>query len=280
MRAAVRPAHHRLVRRAGIEPDVERVGELAIARRRRRRSPRSSPRTTPRCRLLRPSPRRARAAPACRDAARRSRGRRRTAAARPTAAAATASSPAGCAIIPYSRALPHAGKNCVASMPRSAVVAQRLRRLRAAIAGHVVHAGEPLRRRAVDDRRLVPPAMHVAVRELLRVEQRAGFAQLVDDPRIRVPDPQAAEERQVVGEAAVALHGVQDVVVLHAVAAARQEVVDAVRRRAVDDAGALLERHVLAEIDRRRAIVERMAECDPLERRARAPSRRSVPASP
>ena len=69
------------------------------------------------------------------------------------------------------------------------------------IAGHVVHAGEPLRRRAIDDRRLVPPAMHVAVRELLCVQQCADLAQLVDDLRVRVPDLHAAEERQVGGEA-------------------------------------------------------------------------------
>ncbi len=37
-----------------------------------------------------------------------------------------------------------------------------------------VHAGEPLRGRAVDDRRLVAPAVHVAVRVLLGAQQRAG----------------------------------------------------------------------------------------------------------
>ena len=67
------------------------------------------------------------------------------------------------AIIPCSRALPQAGKNCVASMPRQRGFAQRLCRLDAVPPGDVVHAGEPLRRRAIDDRRLVPPAMHVAV---------------------------------------------------------------------------------------------------------------------
>ena len=42
--------------------------------------------------------------------------------------------------------------------------AQRLRGLGAVVPRHVVHAGEPLRRRAKDDRRLVAPAVHVAVR--------------------------------------------------------------------------------------------------------------------
>ena len=81
-------------------------------------------------------------------------------------------------------------------MPRSAVARSVSRGLHAVAAGHVVHAGEPLRRRAIDDRRLVPPAVHVAVRELLGVQQRADVAQLVDDLRIRLPDLQAAEERQ------------------------------------------------------------------------------------
>ena len=172
------------------------------------------------------------------------------------------------AIIPYSRALPQAGKNSVASMPASAVARSVCFGFDAVVAGNVVHAGEPLRRRAIDDRRLVPPAVHVAVRVLFGVEQRARLAQRLDDLRIRIPDLHAAEERQVGREHAVALHRIQDVVVLHAVAAARLEVVDAVRRRRMDDAGALLERHELAEIDGRRAIVERMPEREVLERRA------------
>ena len=61
------------------------------------------------------------------------------------------------AIMPCRRALPQSGKNCVFSMPRSAVS----RRL--SPADFLVHRGEPLRRGAQDHRRLVPPAVHVAV---------------------------------------------------------------------------------------------------------------------
>jgi hypothetical protein len=93
--------------------------------------------------------------------------------------------------------------------------------------------------------------MHVTVRELLAVEQRADLAQLGDDQRVRLPDGQPAEERQAFGIAAIALHRIQDVVVLHPVAAAGPEVVDAIRRRRMHDAGALLQRHVLTQVHRR-----------------------------
>ena len=184
------------MRRARIEPDVERIGQLAILRGIdaeilvRRLVPRFDA--------------------AALDLGRGELEQRRRVrmqclgflvdeerqAACPTAAAATASSPGGWRSCRSSRDLPHDGKNCVASMPRQRGAAQRLRRLDAAIARHLVHPGEPLRRRAIDDRRAVPPAMHVAVRDLLGVQQRADLAQLVDDLRIGVPDPQAAEERQ------------------------------------------------------------------------------------
>src|SRR5271169_5268982 len=46
------------------------------------------------------------------------------------------------------------------------------------------------------------------------------------------------------------------------------EVLDAVRGRGVDDAGALLQGDKLTQVHRRDAIVERMLERQPLERRA------------
>ena len=78
------------------------------------------------------------------------------------------------------------------------------------------------------------------------------IAKHVDDLRIGVPDLQAAEKRQRGREHAVALDRIEDLVVRHAVCLARHEVLDAVGRRRVDDAGAGVERHVVAEIDRRR----------------------------
>ena len=42
-------------------------------------------------------------------------------------------------------------------------LAQGLFRFHAVVTGHIFHAGKPLRGRAQDDRRLVAPAMHIAV---------------------------------------------------------------------------------------------------------------------
>jgi hypothetical protein len=74
--------------------------------------------------------------------------------------------------------------------------AQLLFRLRALVAGHVVHARKPLRRRAQDDGRLVPPAVHVAVRFIGFREQHATLGHQGDDFRIRLPDRKPAEVRQ------------------------------------------------------------------------------------
>jgi hypothetical protein len=95
----------------------------------------------------------------------------------------------------------------------------------------LVHAHEPLRRGAVDHRRLVPPAVRVAVREGGAVEQAAGGAQRLDDLRVRLPDVLAAKQRQRRLVDAVALHRVEDRVDREAVRAARVEVLDPVRRR-------------------------------------------------
>ena len=73
---------------------------------------------------------------------------------------------------------------------------RRLAQGRAAILGREVHAGEPLRGRAIDDRCLVAPAVHVAVIEHHQLEQRAGFFELGTDRLGGFPDRQAAEERQ------------------------------------------------------------------------------------
>jgi hypothetical protein len=133
-----------------------------------------------------------------------------------------------------------------------------------------VHADEPLRRRAVDDRRLVAPAVHVAVRDLAAREQRADLGQLLDDDRIGLPDEHAAEEWQARGKHAVALHRGQDFVVVHAVLLAGVVVLQAIGRRAMDDAGAGVERDVVAQIHGRGAIVEGMAEFHLRQRRALA----------
>ena len=102
-----------------------------------------------------------------------------------------------------------------------------------------IHAGEPLRRRAIDDRRLVPPAMHVAVRELACARNSAPASRSVSTTfGIRVPDRQPGEQRFARRVGAVAGDRVDDVVVRPARSpCTRQEVLDAVRGRRVDDAG-------------------------------------------
>ena len=133
---------------------------------------------------------------------------------------------------------------------------------------NLVHAGKPLRRRPIDDGRSVAPAMHVAVSDFLGMQQRSYLSQLVDDLRIRVPDLQPAEVRKAPGVATVTLDRIEYLVVGHAVTPACIEVVDTIGRRAVDDAGALLQRHKVAEIDRRCAVVEGVTEPYALKRPA------------
>src|SRR5471032_1719353 len=89
----------------------------------------------------------------------------------------------------------------------------------------LVHAYEPLRRGAVDQRRRVAPAVHVAVNDGFGVHQAANFAQLLDHVRVGLPDELAAEELQRLGVYAVALHRGQDVIVDHAVTLAGHEVI-------------------------------------------------------
>ncbi|MNZ73879.1 hypothetical protein D3C78_923070 [compost metagenome] len=110
--------------------------------------------------------------------------------------------------------------------------------------------------------------MHVAVADALVLEQRADFLQLGDDLRVGLPDELATEERQVLDVDAVALHRVEDVVVAHAVLLAGAEVVLAVGRRRVDDAGTGAQLDVLGQVHRREALVERMTEADVFQRRA------------
>ena len=76
--------------------------------------------------------------------------------------------------------------------------------------------------------------------------------------RIGLPDRQAAKERQRLDVAAVAQYRIDDVGIRHAVRLARHEVLDAISRRRVHDARAAFGRHIVAEIDRRRALVARM----------------------
>ncbi|MNS41262.1 hypothetical protein D3C72_736110 [compost metagenome] len=154
-------------------------------------------------------------------------------------------------------------------------LAQRLGRL--VLGEHAfafVHANEPLGGRAVDHRRLVAPAVRVAVGDGLGGQQPVGVAQRGDDHRHGLPDVLAAEQREVGRVAAVALHRVQDVVVRHAVGDAGVEVVHAVGRRGVHEAGAVGGGGVVGQVDGRQAlvarvhVVQRVLELEPAERLA------------
>ena len=244
----VRAAQHGLVGGAGVEPDVQRVAVLLVRRRRRR--------------------------PAARA------GRASCQASMPFASIslATCSSSSGVrgcscagflvqeeghrhAPLALARQGPVRTVGDHAVQARLAPVREELGLVdagqrglaqgRAAVFRGDVHAGEPLAGGAVDDRGLVAPAVHVAVVEHLQFEQGAGFGQRGADRLGGFPDRHAAEQRQGAGEAAVAHHRLQDLVVLHAVRLAGLEVFQAVGRRRVDDAGAAVGGDVVGQVDRR-----------------------------
>ena len=121
-----------------------------------------------------------------------------------------------------------------------------------------VHADEPLRGGAVDHRRLVAPAVRIAVLQRRAGVEPPGAAQRLDDRRHGLPDRLAAEQRPVGRIAAVGLHRVEDLVDGHAVGAAAVEVVDAVGRRRMHDAGAVLGGRVVGRQHRADAVVAGM----------------------
>ena len=88
-----------------------------------------------------------------------------------------------------------------------------------------VHAHKPLRRCAVNDRRFVTPAVRVAVGDAVSGHQAIALTQHFDDARAGFPNVHATKQRQVFGVVAVALNGVQDVVVSQSIRHARIEVI-------------------------------------------------------
>src|SRR3990167_3430443 len=132
----------------------------------------------------------------------------------------------------------------------------------------LVHADEPLRGGAVDQRGLVAPAVHIAVLDGFVLEQRADLFQFGDDGRVGLPDKLAAKEWQVTDIYAVALHRAEDVVIAHAVAFAGTEVILTIGRRRVHHTSTSTQLNVVSQIDRGKALIERMTEADQLQRRA------------
>ena len=98
-----------------------------------------------------------------------------------------------------------------------------------------VHGDEPLRRGAEDHGLLRAPGMRVAVRQLAGGGERAGGAHRVIDGGVRLEDVQAHKTRGMGGEGAVIVHRLRD---RQAMGAAEREVILAMARRDVDEAGA------------------------------------------
>src|SRR5690606_1675416 len=64
---------------------------------------------------------------------------------------------------------------------------------RGALGRLTIHARKPLARGAVDDGRLVPPAVHVAVLECFDLEQRTGVLKRLHNDGVGFPDRVATE---------------------------------------------------------------------------------------
>ena len=139
----------------------------------------------------------------------------------------------------------------------------------------LVHADKPLRRRPVDHRRLVAPAMRVAVSDVGAGKQAVRFAQHFDDARVGFPDMHCAEQRQLGGVLSVALYRVQDIVHFQAMGHTAIEVLHAVRGRGVHQARAVAGGSVVGKIYRRQAVItrvhkgQRVPEVDARQRLAR-----------
>ena len=164
---------HAVMRHAGIEPDVQGVADLVVVARPRRPAARrgssSNQASMPSCstRCATSSISRCRVA----DAARRSPGARTARSARPRCAGGRYTSPAGSRPCPAMRAWPQSGIQLTPAIAAQRRVAQAV----------LLHADEPLRRGAEDDRRLVPPAVRIAVAQRLVVQQRAARLEHLDD---------------------------------------------------------------------------------------------------
>ena len=92
----------------------------------------------------------------------------------------------------------------------------------------LVHAHKPLRRGAVNHRGFVTPAMRVAVRDAVGRHQAAGIFQGLQNLGHRFPDVLSAEQGEVGGIGAIALHRIENLIVGEALGDAGVEVFYAV----------------------------------------------------
>ena len=125
-----------------------------------------------------------------------------------------------------------------------------------------IHAHKPLGSGTVDHWRFVAPAMRIAVADAMRRHQSVGIFQRFQNNGNSFPNMLAAKQSKLKGIRAVTLNRVQDVVVLHSMCHARVEVVHAIRRRAVDDTGAVICGGVVGQIHRRSACKASIDMCE------------------
>ncbi len=128
-----------------------------------------------------------------------------------------------------------------------------------------LHGDEPLGRCAKDHRRLVAPAVRVAVLVRHLVQQRATLAQQLDDRRVGLEHVLAGHERRALDEHALPVDRVQHI---EAIRLPDQKVIRAMPGSSVHRAGTRLGRDVLPENHRNLAFEKRMLQRQALERRA------------
>jgi hypothetical protein len=136
----------------------------------------------------------------------------------------------------------------------------------------VFHADEPLRRRTENDRRLVAPAVRVAMANLLALEQQALGFEFLQHQRVGIPHALAGqfadgECRRIAEELSIVANRV---VHRQAIALANHVVVHTMRRCGMHLAGTCLGRNMRAADNGHIARLERMAQQDLVKRRALA----------
>ncbi len=154
------------------------------------------------------------------------------------------------------RCSPQAGVQCTCRMSRSACARRPV----------LVHADEPLRRGAEDQRALVTPAVWIAVAQRCLAQQQPIVGQPLHDHAVGLIDLERADQRRRRLEAPVRTDRVDD---RQPVAHADLVVLLAMRGRRMHGSGPGLERHVLTQDHRHGARQPRMLQPQALQRTAR-----------
>src|SRR6202041_1815703 len=162
---------------------------------------------------------------------------------------------------PVGAVFEHAGDALLAPGGRPGHFFDIAQRMLAQLLG--LHADEPLRGRAKYERRLMAPAMRIAVLVGLMPEEPTLLLEHRDDVRVCIPNQLAGEERRTALEATVIAHGIID---RQSVALCDHPVIEPMCGRGVHDAGTDFERDMLAKNDRYDALVKRVMKPNALKR--------------